>query len=207
MGGACCTYGGEERCIKGFWWGNLKQRDHLEDPGLDGRTILRWLFSKWNVGNGLDWSGSGYGQVAGTCKYSDDYSGSIKCGNFLTSCEPVSFSRRTLLRGVSKYVSKQSSRLQQVRQARFCVQLYANTKSKVDFPCSIEERAGHIQQLNEFQHVVIKTVSECCGRHATHWRHPRLLEYGGYSRNSVGVSHVVERKVLWKSVNAADHRL
>ena len=29
-----------------------------------------------------------------------------KAGNFLTSREPISFSRRTLLQGVSKYVSK-----------------------------------------------------------------------------------------------------
>jgi hypothetical protein len=20
----------------GFWWGNLRERDHLEDPGIDG---------------------------------------------------------------------------------------------------------------------------------------------------------------------------
>jgi len=28
---------GEERCIKGFgvWWGNLRERDHLEEPSLD----------------------------------------------------------------------------------------------------------------------------------------------------------------------------
>jgi len=25
----------------GFWWGNLRERDHVEDPGLDGRIILR----------------------------------------------------------------------------------------------------------------------------------------------------------------------
>ena len=25
----------------GFWWGNMRERDHLEDPGLDGRIILR----------------------------------------------------------------------------------------------------------------------------------------------------------------------
>jgi hypothetical protein len=37
------------------------------------------------------------------------------------------------------------------------MQLYANTKSKADFACSIEDRAGHIQKLNEFQPIVIKT--------------------------------------------------
>jgi hypothetical protein len=25
----------------GFWWANLRERDHLEDPGVDGRIILR----------------------------------------------------------------------------------------------------------------------------------------------------------------------
>ena len=25
----------------GFWWGNLRERDHLEDPDVDGRIILR----------------------------------------------------------------------------------------------------------------------------------------------------------------------
>jgi hypothetical protein len=25
----------------GFWWGNLRERDHLGDPGVDGRIILR----------------------------------------------------------------------------------------------------------------------------------------------------------------------
>jgi hypothetical protein len=24
----------------GFWWGNLRERDHLKDPGVDGRIIL-----------------------------------------------------------------------------------------------------------------------------------------------------------------------
>jgi len=32
----------------GFWWGNLGVRSHLEDPGVDGRIILRWIFRKWD---------------------------------------------------------------------------------------------------------------------------------------------------------------
>jgi hypothetical protein len=31
--------------------------DHLEDPGLDGRIILRWIFRKWDVGI---WTGSSW---------------------------------------------------------------------------------------------------------------------------------------------------
>ena len=32
----------------GFLWGNLRERDHLEDPGIDGRIILRWIFRQWD---------------------------------------------------------------------------------------------------------------------------------------------------------------
>ena len=37
----------------GFVWGNLRERDHLEDPGIDGRIILKWIFKKWD--KGMDW--------------------------------------------------------------------------------------------------------------------------------------------------------
>jgi hypothetical protein len=41
-------YGGE--ACTGFWWENQRERDHLVDPGVDGRIILRQIFRKWDVG-------------------------------------------------------------------------------------------------------------------------------------------------------------
>jgi hypothetical protein len=49
MGGACSSYG-RGVAYTGFGWGNLRVRDHLGDPGVDGRTILRCIFRKWDVG-------------------------------------------------------------------------------------------------------------------------------------------------------------
>ena len=45
---------GEGRGYTGFWWGNLRERDHWGDPELDGKIILRWSFMKWEgvVGTG-----------------------------------------------------------------------------------------------------------------------------------------------------------
>ena len=39
----------------GFWWGNLRERDYLEDPGVDRRIILRWIVRKWYF---RTWTGS-----------------------------------------------------------------------------------------------------------------------------------------------------
>jgi hypothetical protein len=41
---------GERRDEYRVWWGNLRERDGLQDPGLDGRIILIWIFRKWDVG-------------------------------------------------------------------------------------------------------------------------------------------------------------
>ena len=35
-----------------FLWGNMRKRDHLEDRGVEGRTILIWIFKMYG---GMDW--------------------------------------------------------------------------------------------------------------------------------------------------------
>jgi hypothetical protein len=48
--------GRRDACIV-FWWGNLRERYHWGDPGVDGRIILGWICRKWDVGiwTGLGW--------------------------------------------------------------------------------------------------------------------------------------------------------
>jgi len=53
-----------------FWLGNLRERDHLEDPGVDGDRD--WI--------DLD---QDKGKVAGFCKSGNEPSVSIKFGEFL----------------------------------------------------------------------------------------------------------------------------
>jgi hypothetical protein len=35
-----------EEAYTGVWWGNLRERDHFENPDVDGRIILRCIFRK-----------------------------------------------------------------------------------------------------------------------------------------------------------------
>jgi hypothetical protein len=40
----------------GFWWGDLREGDHLGDPGIDDRIILKWIFKKRDgAWTGLSW--------------------------------------------------------------------------------------------------------------------------------------------------------
>ena len=39
------VWGRGEACV-GFWLGNLRERDHLEDPGVDEKIILRCIIRK-----------------------------------------------------------------------------------------------------------------------------------------------------------------
>jgi hypothetical protein len=39
-----------QRRIQDSGWENPRERDHLGDPGVNGRRILRYIFRKWDVG-------------------------------------------------------------------------------------------------------------------------------------------------------------
>ena len=51
---------GRGKAYTGFWWGNLRVRDNLGDPGLDGKIIIIWMFRKWDVGV---WTGSSWFRI------------------------------------------------------------------------------------------------------------------------------------------------
>jgi len=58
MGRECSTYKRAE-AYTGYLVGILRESDTLEDKGVDRRIILRWIFRKWDVENGLARSGAG----------------------------------------------------------------------------------------------------------------------------------------------------
>ena len=58
------AYMGERKDAYKVLVGNMRERDYLYDPGVDGRIILRWIFRNWDRGRawtGLLWLRRGTG--------------------------------------------------------------------------------------------------------------------------------------------------
>jgi hypothetical protein len=56
--GHVARMGRGETC-KGFWWESPKEKDHLEDEGVDGRMGSKWILGRLVGGCGVDSAGSG----------------------------------------------------------------------------------------------------------------------------------------------------
>jgi hypothetical protein len=67
-----------------FWWESLKERDHLKDVSMKGRTALKGILKK-RVGRlRVDSSGSGWRQVAG-CEHGNEMLVAKNSENFWNS--------------------------------------------------------------------------------------------------------------------------
>ena len=75
---------GEKRCAYRVLVGERGGRGLLGDVDVDGRIILRCVFTKWDV---WVWTGSSWFRIrtggSGTCERDNETSGSKKCGEFL----------------------------------------------------------------------------------------------------------------------------
>jgi hypothetical protein len=66
----------------GFWWGSLRERHHLEDPGVDVMIILKLIFRKYD--GGMDWIDLAQNRDRWWALVNAvmETSGSINCGKF-----------------------------------------------------------------------------------------------------------------------------
>ena len=53
MDGTCSAYGGKDMRIR-VLVGKSEGKNHLGNPGVDRKIILRWISRQWDVGYGLD---------------------------------------------------------------------------------------------------------------------------------------------------------
>ena len=44
--GRLCGTNEEEEMHTGFWWGKVRERENLENTGVDERVIIKWILRK-----------------------------------------------------------------------------------------------------------------------------------------------------------------
>jgi hypothetical protein len=63
----------------GFWWGSHKERNHLENLGVDDKIILKWIFKKSDV----EMYSICPRRKTGSCKCYNERPDSIECGEYV----------------------------------------------------------------------------------------------------------------------------
>jgi hypothetical protein len=88
----------------GCWWGNLKERDNLEDINVDRiKDNIKMVPGEIECDS---WIGLFYlriGTGGGAVRRGNEISCFIKFWEILSSCGTISFSRRTMLRRHTRY--------------------------------------------------------------------------------------------------------
>jgi hypothetical protein len=80
--------------------GKAKERQHLNDLGVDGKVRWHWILKERDV---MTWTSFMY--LRSGTSVSSEFSGSIKCGEFRKSWGDTSFPRRTLFHFICLLVS------------------------------------------------------------------------------------------------------
>jgi hypothetical protein len=101
MGEAYSTYGGERSPYK-VLVGKPERKDHFVHPDVDWKMILRWILGSGMGGMDLIDLAEDRERWRALVNAVMNFRVPSNAGNFLTSWEPVCFSRRTVLNGVSK---------------------------------------------------------------------------------------------------------
>jgi hypothetical protein len=87
---------GKKTMHTGLWCGNLRERDHFEDLGVDGMIRLKDLLRKYKDRALIV---PGYEPVMSCCGHSNEPCGSIKCRAYLDkeTCEGLLHAVRLLV--------------------------------------------------------------------------------------------------------------
>jgi hypothetical protein len=84
----------------GFWWGSLRERDHLENLFADGLLTLKWIFKKYDAVSGcVDWTHLAHvrDRWRAVVYMATNLQVPQNVGSFLIIGATNNFSRRTLL--------------------------------------------------------------------------------------------------------------
>jgi hypothetical protein len=68
-----------------FWFENLMGRGYSEDLEVDGRIISKWTLNKYDVRMWTGFNCLGIAKMADVLEHSNEASGSINTGSFLTA--------------------------------------------------------------------------------------------------------------------------